>query len=178
MRNPNYDKFPFVQVPGGETSCVQGWDDIAARLRQSIARRPAKKTVVAVECYTGVDEGLILREIQSRLAPVLTLRAAEAMLAPEEIDMLVAPFLGGDDPVFGFLSGLTLPQFFSDEKLRQFRVQIAGISEGVVLVVGCGASLLGNRTFSFMPTSPGGKHNFASVAMRPAVWALKTARWL
>ena len=129
MRIPNYDKFPFVQVPGGEDDCVQGWDDIAARLRQSIARRTAKKTVVVVECYTGVDELLILREIQSRLAPVLTLRATEAMLAPEEVDMRVAPFLGGEDPVFGFLSGLTLPQFFSDEKLGQLRAQNSRVAQ-------------------------------------------------
>jgi mannose-6-phosphate isomerase class I len=142
MRTPNYDKFPFVQVPDGETGCVQGWNDIAARLHQSIVRRTSKKTVVVVECYTGVDELLILREIQTRLAPVLMLRAAEAMLAPGEIDRLTAPFLGEDDPVFGFLSGLTLPQFFSDEKLGQLRAQVARISEGVVLVVGCGASLI------------------------------------
>jgi len=142
VRIPNYDKFPFVQVPGGEDDCVQGWDDIAARLRQSIARRTAKKTVVVVECYTGVDELLILREIQSRLAPVLTLRATEAMLAPEEVDMRVAPFLGGEDPVFGFLSGLTLPQFFSDEKLGQLRAQNSRVAEGVVVVIGCGASLI------------------------------------
>ena len=34
-RTPNYDKSPFVQVPGGKERCVQGWDNIATRLRQS-----------------------------------------------------------------------------------------------------------------------------------------------
>ena len=43
------------------------------------------------------------------------------MLPPEKIDALVAPFLGGDDPVFGFLSGLTLPQFFDEERLASAR---------------------------------------------------------
>ena len=141
MRTPNYDKFPFVQVPGGENACVQGWDDIVNRLRESIIQRAAKRTVVAVECYTGVDEALVLREIQSRLAPALVLRAADAMLAPEKIDALVAPFLGGNDPVFGFLCGLTLPQFFNEEKLGQLRAEVAAVAEGVVLIVGCGASL-------------------------------------
>ena len=49
---------------------------------------------------------------------VLALQAAEAMLPPSRIEALVAPFLGGDDPVFGFLSGLTLPQFFDPDGWR------------------------------------------------------------
>jgi mannose-6-phosphate isomerase class I len=142
MRTPNYDKFPFVRVPEGEGCCVRGWDDIATRLRQSITCSAAKKVVVAVECYTGVDAALILNEIQSRIVPDLVLHAADAMLAPAKIDTLVAPFLGEDDPVFGFLCGLTLPQFFDEEKVGQLRAQVAGIAEGVVIVVGCGASLI------------------------------------
>jgi mannose-6-phosphate isomerase class I len=142
VRNSNYDKFPFVQVPGGETACVQGWDDIVARLDQAIRRRAAKKTVIVLECYVGVDEPSIIREIQSRLKPALVLRAAEAMLEPKYIDELVAPFLGGDDPVFGFLSGLTLPQFFHEDKLAQLRARVAQVKQGVALVVGCGASLV------------------------------------
>jgi len=142
MRTPNYDKHPFVQVPYGAACCVQGWPDIAASLLGAITRRTGKKTVLVVECYTGVDEAAILHELQSRLAPTATVRAAEAMLPPESIDALVAPFLGGDDPVFGFLSGLALPQFFDDNKICQLRAQIAAVTEGVVLVIGCGASLM------------------------------------
>ena len=33
------------------------------------------KTIVAVECYTGVDETTILRELRLRLKPVLTIQA-------------------------------------------------------------------------------------------------------
>jgi len=142
MRNSNYDKFPFVPVPGGENSCVQGWADIAARLRQAVGHRAAKKTVLVVECYAGVDETSVLRELQTRIKPELLLHAADAMLAPENIDALVAPFLGGNDPVFGFLCGLQLPQFFDEKKLGQLRGQAGGVTEGVVLVVGCGASLI------------------------------------
>ncbi|MCE0499067.1 MAG: class I mannose-6-phosphate isomerase [Methylacidiphilales bacterium] len=142
MRTSNYDKYPFVQVPRGENSCVQGWEDIARLLSQGVAQRAARKTTLVVECYTGVDETSVLRELQSRLSPVLTLRAGDAMLAPEKIDALVAPFLGGDDPVFGFLCGLTLPQFFHPEKLGRLRARVEAVTEGVVLVIGCGASLI------------------------------------
>ena len=142
MRTSNYDKYPLVPVPGGETACCLGWADIAARLRQAVTRRAAGKTVLVVECYPGVDEDSVLRELEARLAPVRTVRAAEALLEPAQVDALVAPFLGGDDPVFGFQCDLTLPRFFDDAKLGRLRAQIAGVAQGLVLAVGCGAALV------------------------------------
>jgi mannose-6-phosphate isomerase class I len=142
MRTTNYDKFPYVPVPGGEEACVAGWDAIAARLRESIEGRAAGKTVLTVECYTGIDEESVVRELQGRLLPSLILRAKDAMLSPEKIDLLVQPFLGGNDPVFGFLSGLELPQFFDREKLGRLRDEAAAVPKGLVLIIGCGASLL------------------------------------
>lgn len=142
MRPSNYDKFPFVAVPDGRGACVSGWDAIAERLRQAGAQRARRKTVLVVECYTGVHEDEIRRELEVRLKPALSIRAAEAMLSPERIDALVAPFLGGNDPVFGFLSGLTLPEFFDGQKLAHCRSRAEGVAEGIVLVVGCGARLV------------------------------------
>ncbi len=142
MRSPNYDKFPFVSVPDGANACVTGWDAIGQKLRQAVAKRDARKTVIAVECYPGVHEDEVLRELQSRLKPALALRAKDAMLSPGKIDSLVAPFLGGSDPVFGFLSGLKLPDFFDAEKLRQSRQSVERAGEGIILVVGCGAALI------------------------------------
>ena len=139
MRKPNYDKFPCVTVPGGETACVQGWDAIAARLQQTVARRNLGKTVLVVECYTGVDETQVLTELKSWLKPALAVDAREALLPPKQIDTLVAPFLGGNDPVFGFLSGLTLPEFFDANKVAVLREIIAAEKTGLILVVGCGA---------------------------------------
>jgi mannose-6-phosphate isomerase len=142
MRKPNYEKFPFVTVPGAEQACVTGWTDIGNRLKTAIAQRGTKKTVVIVECYHGVDERMELEESTSLLNPALAIHAAAAMYMPEKIDALVAPFLGGDDPVFGFLSSLALPNFFDIERLWHFREQIEKIEKGIVLVVGCGASLI------------------------------------
>ena len=142
MRKSNYDKFPFVSVPGGGNACVQGWDAVGERLRQAVARRGARKTVVVVECYTGVHDLEVLGELQRRLQPALALHAKEAMLSPQKIDALVAPFLGGDDPVFGFLSGLTLPQFFDPERLGHYRTEVEQVRAGLVLIVGCGAALV------------------------------------
>jgi mannose-6-phosphate isomerase class I len=142
MNSANYDRFPFVAVPDGEDRCVQGWDAIAARLRRELELKRNDKSVLVVECYAGVNEAQLLAELQARLLPVLAVRASEAMLPPEQIDRLVAPFLGGDDPVFGWLSGLTLPQFFHPAGVEALRRRIAGVTSGLVLAVGCGASMV------------------------------------
>jgi len=139
---PNYDKFPFVAVPDGADACVTGWAAIAAKLRTAVAIRAARKTVIVIECYPGVDEEGVLRELKSRLKPALALRADEAVLPPSKIDALVQPFLGGDDPVFGFRSELNLPEFFDVEKVRHLRGRLDGVPEGSALIVGCGARLV------------------------------------
>ena len=142
MRKPNYDKYPYVAVPGADKSCVSGWDAIGERLTRAIQSRPAQKTVLTVECYPGVHETEVSRELQQRLGPALVLHAREAMLPAEKIDALVAPFLGGDDPVFGFLCGLALPQFFDETAVQHLRGRIGSVAEGLVLIVGCGATLI------------------------------------
>ena len=142
MSHSTYDKFPFVAVPNGANACVMGWADIAARLQQAIAAHKTDQTLLIVECYPGMDELAVLNELKSRLSPALAIHAAEAMMPPEKIDALVAPFVGGDDPVFGYLAGLALPNFFDIERLWHFRRQIEKAKKGLVLVVGCGASLI------------------------------------
>ena len=142
MRKSNYDKFPFVAVPGGADLCVAGWTACGARLRRAIQQRNARKTVVVVECYPGVLEADVRNELVRELSPALVVGAADALLSAARIETLVAPFLGGNDPVFGFLSGLVLPQFFDDDRLRHLSSQVERVNDGVVLVIGCGARLL------------------------------------
>ena len=143
MRTSNYDKSPFVSVPGSSAdACATGWDGVAERLSRRLAERSSGfRTIVVVECYPGVNEAEIIAALTSRLRPSLVVRAKEAMLPPEKIDDLVAAFLGGDDPVFGFISGLELPEFFDPASVEQIRTRILN-TDGLVLVVGCGAALL------------------------------------
>ncbi|RYG23036.1 mannose-6-phosphate isomerase, partial [bacterium] len=110
MRTANYNKNPFVAVPNGEGRCVEGWNAISERLSGATG-------VIAVECYPGVDEETVRCELSSRLNPALVVETRGLMRPEAEIESLVEPFLGGDDPVFGFLSGLNLPEFFDAEKV-------------------------------------------------------------
>jgi len=142
MRRSNYDKFPFVAVRNAEDACVAGWPAIGRRLRDAIERRAARKTVLVVELYPGVDETCVRESLEHELKPALTLRATEALKSEDAINRLCEPFLGGDDPVFGFLSGLTLPQFFEPAACAGLRERARSLQEGLVLIVGCGATLV------------------------------------
>jgi hypothetical protein len=139
MSGSNYDKFPKISVPNSGGKCVAGWPNCVERLNVAVRQRNARRTVLVVECYPGVNEAEIIGELNTRLKPALMVRSLEAMRESASIEDLVAPFLGGADPVFGFLSGLVLPQFFDENKVEFFRTQLAGVKEGLILVVGCGA---------------------------------------
>lgn len=142
MRTTGYDNFPRIDVPSSEGLSWTGWDAIAQQLRAAVAVRGTGKHVLVVECYTGVDETAVLTELSARLAPALTVDARQAMLPPEAIDRLVAPFLGGSDPVFGYLTNLTLPQFFDPAAVQTLQQKVAGVKDGLVLIVGCGARMV------------------------------------
>jgi mannose-6-phosphate isomerase class I len=133
-RPSNYDKTPFVPVPNSEGKCVQGWSAIAARLGLTSG-------VICVECYPGVDVREVACELSQRLYPSLVIETASLFRTNDEIESLVAPFLGGTDPVFGFLSGLNLESFFDPVKLASARKAVEN-AHGGVLVVGVGASLV------------------------------------
>lgn len=122
--------------------CVTGWDGIASELRRAIAIGRVDKLILAVECYPGVDELAVLHELKLRLDPKLTIHAADACHPPEKINQLVAPFLAGKDPVPGRRFGLSLVNLFNAEPLWRFRRTIDELKEGLILIVGCGASLI------------------------------------
>lgn len=142
MRKSNYDKFPFVAVTDAVYPCVIGWDKIAAEIQRAIGRGRIEKPILVVDCYPGVDEACVLNELTSRLAPKLVIHAADAYHSPEKIEKLVTPFLNHDRPPSGHFSGLSLVNFFNAEPLWRFRRTIDELKEGLVLIVGCGASLI------------------------------------
>jgi len=131
-----------MQVPASNGACVEGWEACARRLQDEIARRNSARTVLVVECYPGVDEATVLQNLQSRLTPDLVVRSANTMHPAETVDQLVSPYLGGNDPVFGFLSGLNLIEFFDSGRLENAKHGISKVSSGLVLVIGCGATLI------------------------------------
>jgi hypothetical protein len=141
-RRSNYDRRPVVDVPVVGEPCVAGWDAVGERLRAHVRRLDRPRVVVVVDCYVGSDEREIRSRLEAQLQPVLTIDSGPALRPPHEIDALVAPFLGGDDPLFGTMTDLDLPELFAPDALGHLRHRVDEVAEGVVLVVGCGARLV------------------------------------
>jgi mannose-6-phosphate isomerase class I len=142
MKASRYDKRPCVDVPGTAGCAFRGWAATGVRLREAMSRSQAQgERVLAIECYTGVFETEIRSALHEAVGPAVWIDTRQAFLSAAEIDRLVAPDLGGDDPVFGYLSRLTLDRFLSPEKLAALRSLIAASREPVV-IIGPGACLI------------------------------------
>lgn len=109
---------------------------------ESLARRIAGNRCVRIDGYVGVRFDLLAEELGRALAALgirpVWWNASAAMKPSEEIDALVAPYLGGDDPIFGFRTPLTLGEFFDKDKLAAIRPDPQAEMN---ILVGVGAAL-------------------------------------
>src|SRR5260221_688476 len=143
-RRSNYDKFPFVRVSDSDADCIPGWVAIAKRLDADLA---GKSSVVCVECYPGASEAEIERGLASVLQPRLVIRAEDCLKNSQELDAMLAPYLGGSDPVFGRMNGVTLQDFLDPRKVADARqsIRATALEGGRILVLGTGAALIAER---------------------------------
>jgi len=141
MPASNYDKHPSIDVPVAAGSCVAGWESVCDQLEKAITRRGPARTVLTVECYTGVHEDEIAGALQA-LNPVRVIRSADAFLPPVEIDRKVAPFNGGDDPVFGRMNDLGMADFMDQSEIDRLAAEIELVESGLVIVIGSAAALI------------------------------------
>ena len=151
----NYDKAPTVKVPAPKSAeCWAGWDAIVSELSGRIFAQAACCTL-AIECYPGVDFDALLETLRSRLRPARLLDTRRVFKSGDQIDAMIAPFLGGDDPIFGYLKQtLLLSDFLDPGKVRE-QTKDLGAAMGLTLVVGPGAFLIAPeahvRVYADMP---------------------------
>jgi len=143
MRVANYDKWPTIHVPDSGAAAWRGWTAVAERLREALATASVgnRAPVLVIESYPGVDDEEISTALAHVLGDALWIPAREAMLPAAEVDRLIAPYLGGEDPLFGYLSHLQLDEFFVPEKRAALRATLETSTRPVV-VIGPGAALL------------------------------------
>jgi len=132
-----YDKRPAVSVSSSK-GCAVGWPAVMEWLRS------CKTGVLCVECYPGAFIEEIEQAVARSLRPCQVFRTSECMKTPPELEVMLAPYLS-DDPVFGRMNGLELADFFDPKKFRAARERIAK-TQGSILVIGTGASLLAPET--------------------------------
>ncbi|MDO6517763.1 class I mannose-6-phosphate isomerase [Zobellia uliginosa] len=140
MMKSNFNKTPFVPITGNQ-NCYVGWKQIGTEIKSVLDNVPRKKKVLAVECYHGVDELEILNGLEKHLGPVRIIRSSEAFKTEAEISKMVFADVT-DDRIFGRITELGLHSYFDRGKTEKLRRDIDRISNGTVLVIGIGASLL------------------------------------
>ncbi len=136
-----YNKSPVVEVTCEHTSAWAGWPTINKRIREELRKATASRTVVAVDCYTGVLDDELLPELRAAIKPDLIIHTSSLMKPESEIISMIAPYLG-DDPVFGRLTYLEMRDYFDADKLAAAQTRIESTRDGVVFVYGPGAALV------------------------------------
>ena len=132
MRKVNYDRFPSTKITG---TILQGWDAVHTLLVECFK----VKKVVAVDFYAGVREEEVVGELEL-LSPTLFINTRNLMKPQDEIKAMTERFMT-DDVLFGYVTNLTLNDYFDAEKLEQARKQVADAT-GRVIIVGSGAAMV------------------------------------
>jgi len=142
--NANYDKQPVIEVADGAGACAAGWRAVVGRLKEAVEAAPSpgdRAFVMSIECYTGVFEDEIAEALQA-LHPVRIVRSGQAFFSDELIEQKLAPFNGGEDPVFGRMNELTMDELLDPQRVEALAAEIGRIEAGLVIVLGNGASRL------------------------------------
>src|SRR5690606_11328668 len=123
-----YGIFPSYAVAEGG---IQSGDE-ALGVRLSECNR------VVIDGYAGVYWERFREELdrtfRQRGIRVNWVSTESALKAPEDIDQLLTPFLGGDDPVFGRIYAGELLDFFDRDRLERLKPT----SNGLNIVYGLG----------------------------------------
>ncbi|MEM1041666.1 MAG: class I mannose-6-phosphate isomerase [Bacteroidota bacterium] len=138
---------PFPAFTPSEGRIEQGYDVLADRIAAAV---PTGLRVLALDGFHGVDWDTL----RARLAEALAVRGldpawwptADALAEADAIAERLAPFLGGEDPIFGTHFPLGPDVFFDAERLAGLRIEAAvarGRAAGdLAIVYGVGAGLV------------------------------------
>ena len=136
---PNYNKFPIVQANNKNVVCGEGWEQVSNIINNSIQSVPNTKKIIAIECYTEILDEEVLNNLQSSVKGEFIL-TKDYMLPEDAISKMVYPDVT-DDAVFGYITRLTINDFFDAEKIEHFKKELEQ-KQGTIIIYGVGATLL------------------------------------
>ena len=134
----SYDVSPAFQIPTGRIGT--GYAALAAVLTRALGSGARH---VAVDGFQGVLWQDLRRGLSSALgqvgAQLSWVDTTRYLRSTDELEQLIAPNLGGDDPLFGRICDADLEAFLD---MAALRAAVAAMDGGPVLVYGPGASLV------------------------------------
>ena len=135
----NYNINPEVKIKGKDADCFAGWENIVSQLNSEIVRNPNPKKVVAIEYYQGVNDSEIFNSLINELSADAVFDVSKALLQENEITKITFPDVT-DDRIFGFITRLSMEDFYDPDKVKALRAKILAIEKGTILIYGSGAA--------------------------------------
>ncbi|MEO7175395.1 MAG: class I mannose-6-phosphate isomerase [Saprospiraceae bacterium] len=123
---------------------LEGWPNIQLEIRKTISAIDAKKKIVVIETYPGVDHSELLNSFTAAIGPSLLVNMADLYFAETEIDEITFQDVT-DDRIFGYMTRLQIGHFIDPQKLEGVKSKIDALSEGTILIIGTGAAEISNH---------------------------------
>jgi len=129
-----YDIYPAHHLDDGQIS--EGFE--------SLAKYIGKHTCIIIDGYVGVFYDYFREKLDEKLRntgyKTSWYSTSDYLKSPEEIDSMISDFTGGDDPLFGKRTTLSIKDFFNLKPLKDIR---ADQNSDINILIGPGASLAG-----------------------------------
>jgi mannose-6-phosphate isomerase class I len=129
-----YDIYPTLRLEAGKIGI--GFEGLAKTI--------ANEKILIIDGYIGVFFDDFSKKLDAEFARlgknVAWFSMEKALKEEAEIDRMIAPFLGGNDPLFGTRTNLVLSDFYDAGKLAQIQPDLKA---DISVIIGQGASLAG-----------------------------------
>ncbi len=128
-----YDIYPTFRLD--KDAIKEGFEQLATAL--------SKYKSIKIDGYVGVFYDFFKEKLEDELIKngktVKWQSTSQAMKPEQEINQMIEPFLGGDDPIFGKRTSLKLINFFDSEKLSSLQIDTTA---DINILIGPGAALV------------------------------------
>jgi mannose-6-phosphate isomerase class I len=132
----NFEKYPSTKIHGNDLEVFAGYDQIAAKLKESIFKNDF---ILTIETYVGVSDQ-VLDALVERLKPSTVIRSIDIFYPSDVMQKMMARYIT-DDRVYGIAYTGEWSDFVEPERLEKAKEQVRQ-AKGLTLIFGVGASYI------------------------------------